>query len=99
MLFQIDYPEVTDGVMPKHRFMSAYEQKLEAPDRNFQFLLFAAEPYETIGFKVRPHDIHALCARMVPVFVLVSVSFSLFLSVVHLLSCGCVAVLLFRWVA
>jgi splicing factor 3A subunit 2 len=32
--------------------MSAYEQKVEAPDRNFQYLLVAAEPYETIGFKI-----------------------------------------------
>ena len=32
--------------------MSAYEQKVEAPDRNFQYLLVAAEPYETISFKI-----------------------------------------------
>lgn len=32
--------------------MSAYEQRIEAPDKNWQFLLFAAEPYETIAFKV-----------------------------------------------
>ena len=37
---------------PRHRFMSSYEQKVEAPDKDWQFLLFAAEPYETIGFKV-----------------------------------------------
>ena len=33
--------------------MSAYEQRLEPPDRNWQYLLFAAEPYETMGFKVQ----------------------------------------------
>ena len=33
--------------------MSAYEQKIEPPDRKWQYLLFAAEPYETIAFKVR----------------------------------------------
>lgn len=32
--------------------MSAYEQKVETPDKNFQYLLFAAEPYETIAFKI-----------------------------------------------
>ena len=32
--------------------MSAYEQKLETPDNNFQFILFAAEPYVTIAFKI-----------------------------------------------
>ena len=32
--------------------MSAYEQRIEPPDRNWQYLLFAAESYETISFKV-----------------------------------------------
>ena len=31
--------------------MSAYEQRVEPPDRQWQYLLFAAEPYETIAFK------------------------------------------------
>lgn len=39
-------------MIPRHRFMSAYEQKIEPPDRKWQYLLFAAEPYETISFKV-----------------------------------------------
>ena len=34
------------------RFMSAYEQKVETPDKNFQYILFACEPYETIAFKI-----------------------------------------------
>lgn len=37
--------------------MSAYEQKLEPPDRAWQYLLFAAEPYETIGFKVPSREV------------------------------------------
>ncbi len=44
--------EIAEGVAPKHRFMSAYEQRIEPPDRRWQYLLFAAEPYETIAFKV-----------------------------------------------
>ena len=32
--------------------MSAYEQHVETPDDNFQYILFAAEPYETLGFKI-----------------------------------------------
>ena len=40
-------------LLPPHRFMSAYEQKVEAPDKNVQYLLFACDPYETIAFKVR----------------------------------------------
>ncbi|KPM02306.1 splicing factor 3A subunit 2-like protein [Sarcoptes scabiei] len=57
LLFQIDYPEIADSVVPRHRFMSAYEQKIEPPDRHWQYLLFAAEPYETIGFKVPSREV------------------------------------------
>ena len=49
---QIDYPEIGDGITPRHRFMSAYEQRIEPPDKTWQYLLLAAEPYETIAFKV-----------------------------------------------
>ncbi|NXR88279.1 SF3A2 factor, partial [Hypocryptadius cinnamomeus] len=52
LLFQIDYPEIAESIMPRHRFMSAYEQRIEPPDRRWQYLLMAAEPYETIAFKV-----------------------------------------------
>lgn len=52
MSLQIDYPEIAEGIMPRHRFMSAYEQRIEPPDRRWQYLLMAAEPYETIAFKV-----------------------------------------------
>ena len=51
-LIQVDYPEIVDGIGPRHRFMAAYEQKVEPPDKKWQYLLFAAEPYETIAFKV-----------------------------------------------
>jgi len=57
LLFQIDYPEITDNVSPRHRFMSAYEQRIEPPDKKWQYLLFAAEPYETIAFKVPSREI------------------------------------------
>ena len=52
LTFEIEYPESADGVQPRHRFMSAYEQKIEAPDKNYQYILFACDPYETIAFKV-----------------------------------------------
>nr|CAG4645071.1 EOG090X0C5N [Leptodora kindtii] len=57
MLFQIDYPEIAEGVGPRHRFMSAYEQRIEPPDRRWQYLLFAAEPYETISFKIPSREV------------------------------------------
>jgi splicing factor 3A subunit 2 len=58
LLFQLQYPEVAAGVEPRVRFMSAYEQKVEEPpDKNFQFLLIAAEPYETCGFKLQAREV------------------------------------------
>lgn len=57
LLFQIDYPEIADGTIPRHRFMSAYEQHIEPPDKKWQYLLFAAEPYETIAFKVPSREV------------------------------------------
>lgn len=75
LLFQVDYPEIAEGIAPKHRFMSAYEQKVcvlscdfaielcaqvEPPDRNWQYLLFAAEPYETIAFKIPSREVCCL---------------------------------------
>ena len=38
--------------------MSAYEQKVEdPPDKNYQYLLVAAEPYETCGFKLQAREV------------------------------------------
>ncbi|VYS54228.1 unnamed protein product [Arabidopsis thaliana] len=52
LLFQIEYPEIEDNIKPRHRFMSSYEQKVQPYDKSYQYLLFAAEPYEIIAFKV-----------------------------------------------
>jgi splicing factor 3A subunit 2 len=51
--FQIQYPDIEEGVLPKHRLMSPFEQKIDLPpDKKYQYLIFAAEPYETISFKI-----------------------------------------------
>lgn len=51
--FELHYPDIEHGFQPRHRFMSAFEQKVELPpDRRYQYLLFAAEPYETVAFKI-----------------------------------------------
>eukprot|EP00158_Paraphelidium_tribonemae_P002585 Partr_v1_DN25492_c0_g1_i1_m53635 putative Splicing factor 3A subunit len=54
LLFQMHYPQIDQSVIktPHHRFMSAYEQRVEIPNRAYQYLLFAAEPYETVAFRV-----------------------------------------------
>lgn len=52
MIFQIQYPKIEPTVEPKWQIMSAFAQQIETPDRSYQYLLIAAEPYETIGFKI-----------------------------------------------
>ena len=37
--------------------MSCFEQRVEPVDKNFRYLLFAAEPYETISFKIPSWEI------------------------------------------
>lgn len=54
--FQLHCPEAEEvnGILmqPRHRFMSAYEQRVEPPDKRYQYLLIACEPYETVAFKI-----------------------------------------------
>lgn len=58
LLFQLQYPEIGEGIVPKVRFMSAFEQKVEdPPDKNFQYMLVAAEPYQTCGFKLQAREV------------------------------------------
>ncbi len=58
LLFQLQYPEMAPGTVPRVRFMSAFEQKVEEPpDKAFQYLLVAAEPYETCGFKLQAREV------------------------------------------
>ncbi|KAJ3003705.1 UNVERIFIED_CONTAM: Splicing factor 3A subunit 2 [Siphonaria sp. JEL0065] len=57
LLFQIQYPQIDNKLKPRHRFMSAFEQRVEPAQRQFQYLLIAAEPYETVGFKIQSKEI------------------------------------------
>ncbi|KAK8954620.1 hypothetical protein KSP39_PZI002716 [Platanthera zijinensis] len=53
----IEYPEIEDNTKPRHRFMSSFEQRVQACDKRYQYLLFHAEPYEIISFKVPSTEI------------------------------------------
>lgn len=55
LTFELHYPELDDprSRQPRHRFMSSYEQRVETPpDKNYQYLLLACDPYETVAFKI-----------------------------------------------
>ena len=67
----MDYPEIVDTIEPRHRFMSAYEQHIEPPDRKWQYLLFAAEPYETIGFKLPSREIDKVLYKFLIIIILI----------------------------
>lgn len=67
LLFQLLYPEASasgqgtgtgnDG-KPRVRFMSAFEQTVDQPpDKDFQYMLVAAEPYETVAFKLQAKEV------------------------------------------
>ena len=50
--FELTFPDIGADLQPRHRFMSAFEQKIELPNKDYQYLLFAADPYETVAFKI-----------------------------------------------
>ncbi|GHP11170.1 hypothetical protein PPROV_000990000 [Pycnococcus provasolii] len=53
LLFQVDLPEADADANPRHRILSAFEQKIDAPpDGRYQYICIACAPYETIAFKV-----------------------------------------------
>ena len=53
LTFELTYKDIKEGLRPRHRFMSAFEQRVDLPrDKRYQYVLFAAEPYETIAFKI-----------------------------------------------
>jgi splicing factor 3A subunit 2 len=50
--FEVELPQIAKDVTPCTRIMSAYEQRVEVPDPDYQYIVIAAEPYETIAFKI-----------------------------------------------
>ncbi|ODQ65516.1 putative splicing factor 3A subunit 2 [Nadsonia fulvescens var. elongata DSM 6958] len=65
LLFELNYPEIGLDVVPRYRIMSAFEQRVEnPPDRKYQYLLIAAEPYETCAFKLPSTEIDQREAKM-----------------------------------
>ena len=52
LMFQIHFPQIKDNDKPRKRLMSAFEQRREMPNSAYQYLLIAAEPYETISFRI-----------------------------------------------
>lgn len=52
LIVNVQYPRIASDVEPRFRFMSAFEQHVEASKPQFQYLAIAAEPYDTIGIRL-----------------------------------------------
>jgi splicing factor 3A subunit 2 len=66
LFFEVHYPHAEEGLQPRHRFMSAFEQKVEkvvvessngnaaagGGGNAWQYLVLACDPYENIAFKI-----------------------------------------------
>lgn len=51
LLFQLQFPSYE--IEPSYRIMSSYEQEIDLPpNKDYQYLVVASEPYETIAFKI-----------------------------------------------
>ncbi|KIO33754.1 hypothetical protein M407DRAFT_240909 [Tulasnella calospora MUT 4182] len=57
LMVQVHLPQIKEGVIPRRRFMSAWEQRKEPPNRAYQYLIVAAEPYETVAFRIPAREI------------------------------------------
>ncbi|KAK7695000.1 hypothetical protein QCA50_002188 [Cerrena zonata] len=57
MMVQVHLPQIKSEIVPRRRFMSAWEQKREPPNKAYQYLIVAAEPYETIAFRIPAREI------------------------------------------
>ena len=45
MMVQIHLPQIKAGVIPRRRFMSAWEQRREPPNKSYQYLIVRANTY------------------------------------------------------
>ena len=41
-MVQVHLPQIKGDVIPRRRFMSAWEQKREPPNKNYQYLIVSA---------------------------------------------------------
>lgn len=54
LLFQVNLPEIAAGVRPMRRFMSAFEQRREVPNRALQYLLVRPLARPLSPYALRP---------------------------------------------
>jgi len=49
---QLTLDKIKTGVEPEFRLMSAYEQTIDEVNTNYQYLVVAAEPYDSVALRI-----------------------------------------------
>jgi splicing factor 3A subunit 2 len=57
LLVQVQYPQIGQNIIPRYRYLGAFEQKIEGPDKDFQYLVIAADPYNSIAIKLHTREV------------------------------------------
>lgn len=57
LLVQVHLPHIKKNVRPIYRIMSSYEQHVEQPNQDYQYIVVAAEPYASIAFRIQARSL------------------------------------------
>jgi splicing factor 3A subunit 2 len=52
LLIEIEFSELNNETVPKYKIIKSTDQSVEPKDEKYQYIVFAADPYENIAFKV-----------------------------------------------
>lgn len=68
LLIQVHLPEQLSSYLPHPltRLMSAFEQRVEVPNKLYQYLLIAAPPYETVCIKIPAKEVQSSASHWDP---------------------------------
>ena len=57
IVITVDLSEIKKGIIPLFKVMSSFEQQKEEPDERYLYVIIAAEPYQSIAFKIPNEEI------------------------------------------
>ena len=63
LIFEIHYDRIQENLQPRYRIVSPYETKEKNVDTKYQYVVFAAAPYNNIAFKIPNKEIEKLQGR------------------------------------
>ena len=60
MMVQIHLPQIKAGVVPRRRFMSAWEQRREPPNKSYQYLIVRTNLYLYLLCSVKAYALNGI---------------------------------------